>query len=236
MDRLEREQRRPWRLPVIAGIAIIALQGAATRFGKKEPERPAAAPTEQQIVATRTDEVEPPTEDPNAEITSLDWFEERLAELAEQHSFRSLPREDVLAELARLEGITLSELQFLLKEARASTDLSTRAQVLMIEQQFPEAAALSRQAGDGKAARLRSLQAPSPDLARQAALDYLREGLAHQYQAHLPLAITAYEAALEQVTRTSHPELWALLHSHIGNALVNPDHAIEGRQRADALV
>ena len=63
------------------------------------------------------------------------------------------------------------------------------------------------------------MQARTAALAEEAALDYRREGLAHYYQLHFPPAITAYETALAQLTRASHPQTWAMLQNDLAIAL-----------------
>jgi tetratricopeptide (TPR) repeat protein len=127
--------------------------------------------------------------------------------------------EEVLAELARREGTTPAALRKLLDEALASDDLSTRAQALLIEQQFAQAAMLSRQAGDAKAKRLHAMQARTNTLAEEAAQDYRCEGLAHEYQFQFPQAIAAFERALNQITCATHPVTWGVLQNDLGVAL-----------------
>ena len=189
----------------------------------------------------RMDRMELHTSDSHAMLQRMEKQLEDLAKAkqAEGKQLSDFPREEIIAELARLEGITLAELQSLLAEASASNDLSTRAQALMIEQQFAEAAVLSRKAGDAKAKRLQDLQTRTAALAKEAALDYHREGLAHFYQLQYPLAINAYETALEQITCDSHSGTWAMLQNDLAVALqeqgIRTDPAVGNQHLARAV-
>lgn len=203
---------------VIGLLTLAVAIGAAIYFGTR-------AHDVKRTTAATAGGVAKLTEDAKSKDNKLDSIERKLADIAkakqaEGKKLSDFPREEIHAELARLAEMSPEELQSLLAEASTSKDASKRAQGLMIEQQFAEAAVLSRQAGDTKVAQRKAVQARDAVLAEEAALDYQREGFAHYYQLHYPPAIAAYEKALAQITRADHARTWAMLQNNLAIALV----------------
>ena len=221
MERHERELRRLRPIHVIGVLTLIAITVACIYFGRQELQHRRM----EERLATGQDSTNDKVDTISRRLdTSLDLIEREMTVYARELRARDktladFTPEQVLTELAKRQKTTPEELRLLLDAALTSDDLSTRAQALLIEQQFTEAAALFRKAGDAKVARLKAMQDRTSVLAEEIALDYLREGVAYDYKLDYPSAIAAYESALNQISRTSHALTWAMVQVDLANAL-----------------